>query len=355
MQTSTSTLRNWLALYHCPGIGAAKFHSYLQADPQLNNLPIGLQPNWAGVERDLAWLEQNNNTRIITLLDEDYPALLKNIVNPPPILYLQGDYSCLAAPQIAMVGSRSASSVGLQQAEYFAKHFTNLGFMVTSGLALGIDAASHRGALSTHGGKTIAVLAQGLDSIYPANHKNLASHLINSGCLVSEFPIGTRPLANHFPRRNRIISGLSIGVLVVEAALNSGSLITARYAVEQGREVFAIPGSIHNPKVKGCHQLIRQGAKLVESPEDVLEELAALLNYVIRDKNATTGAVDPQKANLSEPHGRLLKTIDYEATCVDAIVGRTGLAVSVVGALLLDLELYGFITAVPGGYARKLG
>lgn len=355
MQASAQALTPWLALYHSPGIGAAKFQDYLQIDPTLSNVSADFKPDWRGVDRDLDWLAQNSNARIITLADKAYPLLLKNIASPPPILYVQGDASCLAAPQIAMVGSRNASAIGVQQAEYFARHFSNLGFIVTSGLALGIDGASHRGALSAIGGKSIAVLAHGVGTIYPPTHRSLARELIDSGCLVSEFPIGTQALANHFPRRNRIISGLSIGVLVVEAALNSGSLITAKCALEQGRDVFAIPGSIHNPKVKGCHQLIRQGAKLVESPEDVLEEVSALLNYVIRDKNATEVLIDSRKDSLSEQQVSVLQEIDYEVTCVDAIVGRTGLAVNVVAAILLDLELYGFITAVPGGYARKLG
>ena len=337
MQGSAQALTPWLALYHSPGIGAAKFQAYLQVDPTLSNVVSDFKPDWRGVDRDLAWLDQNSNARIITLADKSYPQILKNIACPPPILYVQGDYSCLATPQIAMVGSRTPSAIGLQQAEYFARHFANLGFIVTSGLALGIDGASHRGALSAIGGKSVAVLAHGMGTIYPSTHNNLALKLVDNGCLVSEFPIGTQPLANHFPRRNRIISGLSIGVLVVEAALNSGSLITAKCAVDQGREVFAIPGSIHNPKVKGCHQLIRQGAKLVESPEDVLEEVSALLNYVIRDKNATAVTMDPRKAALSEQQGRLLQAIDYEATCVDAIVGRTGLAVSAVAANLLNI------------------
>ena len=346
-------LENWLTLYHAKGVGVTKFHDHLLLDPALENLPTDLDVDWLGVERDLLWLNKNHDAQIITLHDDNYPSLLKNIGRPPPLLYVAGDSSCLAAPQIAMVGSRNPSTAGLQQAGYFAKHFAELGFIVNSGLAVGIDAACHNGALNTTTGKTIAVLAQGLDSIYPRKHEQLAARIKDRGCLVSEFPIGTQPLANHFPGRNRIISGLSVGVLVVEAALSSGSLITARYAAEQGREVFAIPGSIHNPKVKGCHQLIRQGAKLVESAEDVLEEIVSLLNCVIRDKNATLN--NQQAANLSEQQGRLLRSIDYEPTCVDSIVGRTGLAAGAVSAILLELELDGFIAAVPGGYARKLG
>ena len=348
-------IRNWLALQHTPGVGAAKFHELLKQDPKLNELPDDLKPDWFGVDADQEWLTNNSDAGILTLLDEQYPSILKNIANPPPVLYTQGNIDCLAIPQIAMVGSRNPSSMGLQQARSFAGQFASLGFAITSGLAIGIDAASHEGALAIDTGKTIAVLAHGVDIVYPQQHKNLAKKIIANGCLVSEFPIGVQPLANHFPRRNRIISGLSLGVLVVEAALNSGSLITARYAGEQGREIFAIPGSIFNPKVKGCHQLIRQGAKLVESLEDVLEELPALLNCVIRDKNAAAVPTNLQNVNLSVLQERLLRAIDYEATPVDVIVSRIALAAGAVGALLVELELHGLISAVPGGYARKLG
>lgn len=347
-------LSNWLAVNHSAGVGAVKFNKYLEADPLLTTLPAELKVDWRGVEADLNWLEQNKDCYIITLADSCYPLALKNIPNPPPVLYLQGDPACIAAPQIAMVGSRNPSLIGVEQAKSFAKHFADLGFIVTSGLALGIDSASHRGALSAQGGKTIAVLAHGMDIVYPSINKDLAASIINHGCLVSEFPIGIQPVANHFPRRNRIISGLSLGVLVVEAALNSGSLITAKYALEQGREVFAIPGSIHSAKVKGCHQLIRQGAKLVESAEDILEELAALLKYVIRDKSSAE-AKSSQRVKISVQQEQLLSKIDYEATSIDVIVNRSGLSAGMVGASLLDLELLGLIATVPGGYARKLG
>lgn len=355
MHVSPFKLSNWLAVHHSPGVGPAKFHNYLQLDPILQNIPIGLQPDWCSVDADLSWLQKNSDAHIITLLDERYPSILKNINNPPPVLYVRGDVSCISKPQIAMVGSRNPTTIGLQQAQYFAKHFASLGFVVTSGLALGIDTASHQGALSVIDGKTIAILGSGLDNIYPWQNKKLAASIIDNGCLVSDFPIGTQPLASNFPRRNRIISGLSLGVLVVEAALNSGSLITARYAADQGREIFAIPGAIHNDKIKGCHQLIRQGAKLVESAEDVLEELAALLKYVIRDKRASSNVSSSEKANLSVLQEQLLNKVDYESTSVDIIVRRSGLAAGIVSAILLELELLGFITVVPGGYARKLG
>ncbi len=354
MRVSICQLRNWLAVYHSPGVGSAKFHAYLRVDPHLAALPTGITPNWSGVESDLAWLQQPN-TAIITLLDDRYPSLLKNIPSPPPLLYVRGDVNILSKPQLAIVGSRRPTAQGLEQAEYFARHFASLGFVVVSGLALGIDSASHKGALAANGGQTIAVLGNGVDYIYPAQNRSLTAKILTNGCLVSEFPIGTKPIAHHFPRRNRIISGLSLGVLVVEAAQDSGSLITAKYAGEQGREIFAIPGSISNSQVKGCHELIRQGAKLVESPSDVLEELPTLLKYAIRDKNAAAASVNPRLALLSTQQHQLLNRIDYEVTNVDIIVERVGLSTSIVGGMLLELELQGLITAVPGGYARKLG
>lgn len=348
-------LGNWLALYHSPGIGSAKFHETLQIDPCLNVLPNGITPNWQAVEADLNWLARTSNAEIVTLLDERYPAMLKNIDRPPPILYMRGEIASVAKPQIAVVGSRNPSAMGIQQAKSFAGELASLGLVITSGLALGIDRAGHEGALAVANGKTVAVLAHGLDITYPTQHKSLANKIIANGCLVSEFSIGVQPVANHFPRRNRIISGLAMGVLVVEAALNSGSLITARLAAEQGREVFAIPGSIYNQKVKGCHSLIRQGAKLVDSPQDVLDELPSLLNCVIRDKNAAAQPANLPKVNLSKQQEQLLNKIDYDVTCADVIVNRTGFEASVVSSILVELELYSLIATVPGGYVRKLG
>lgn len=354
MMRSTAGLENWLALYHSPGFGDVSFHRWLAQDPSVSTLPVKARPDWHAVRRDLTWMQQSPNHHILTLQDSYYPTALQNIENPPPVLYVLGNIACLNRPQIAMVGSRHPSNVGVEHAFSFASQLTILGLQITSGLAIGIDGASHRGALSVSNATTIAVLANGLDTIYPQRHKNLFEQIVERGCLVSEFPIGTVALPGYFPRRNRIISGLSLGVLVVEAALNSGSLITARYAVEQGREVFAIPGPIDSPKVKGCHHLIRQGAKLVETPQDVLEELAALLNCGIRDKSFCGGIVPPSQVVLSSQQQQLLDFIDYDSTCVDAIVARTGLATNIVGAVLLELELQSLITAVPGGYARKL-
>jgi DNA processing protein len=354
-KSSTPNLRNWLALSNTHGVGPAKFHEYLQLDPKLNNLPVNIQPNWKQVDKDLAWLEKTEDARIISVFEDIYPQQLKNISNPPPILFVLGDCNFLNKMQLAMIGTRNPSKVGLEQAHNFAAYFAAREVVITSGMAVGIDGACHLGALSVSNGKTIAVLGNGLDIIYPASHRQLASRIIANGCIVSEFSIGTRPDRYNFPRRNRIISGLSLGVLVVEAALNSGSLITADYALEQNREVFAIPGSIHSAKVKGCHQLLRQGAKLVETANDIVEELPPLLRDAIRDKNATTAAANQQKIILSVQQELILHKIDYEATCVDVIVGRSGLATGIVGSILLELELHGLIGAVPGGYARKLG
>ncbi len=354
MLSCTTNLENWLALYHSPGIGNVTFNRWFSENPELNTLPDKARPDWLAVKRDLAWMQQQPRHHILTLQDSCYPIALRNIECPPPVLYVSGDLVCLNRPQIAMVGSRSPSPMGLEHALFFAKQLTSLGLQITSGLAIGVDAASHRGALSVPDATTIAVLANGLDTIYPQRHKDLATEIIERGCLLSEFPIGTAAAPGYFPRRNRIISGLSLGVLVVEAALNSGSLITARYAGEQGREVFAIPGPIDNPKAKGCHHLIRQGAKLVETPQDVLEELAALLNCGIRDKSFCGGIAPQSQVALSSQQQQLLDFIDYDSTCVDAIVARTGLAANIVGTVILELELQGLITAVPGGYARKL-
>ncbi|TXK97341.1 DNA-protecting protein DprA, partial [Methylococcaceae bacterium HT1] len=216
--------------------------------------------DWDSVEQDLLWREQKDN-HILLFTDTDYPSQLKEIPDPPPILFARGDVDLMQFPQLAIVGSRTPSSSGLQMATDFASSLATTGFTITSGLALGIDAASHRGALAVQG-KTIAVTGTGLDRVYPATHKELATEIANTGVLVSEFPPGTSAKANHFPRRNRIISGLCVGLLVVEAAKHSGSLISARMALEQNREVFAIPGSIYNPVARGCNALIREGAKL---------------------------------------------------------------------------------------------
>ncbi len=231
-------------------------------------------PNIEDTALALKWLEKDNN-HLITLADTHYPQSLLEIPDPPPVLYAKGDLSCLAMPAIAIVGSRNASVQGEDNAKEFAYALSEQGFCIISGMALGIDAAAHRGALKNKQGKTIAVVGTGLDIVYPAQHRELAHQIVDQGLVISEFPIGTPSRPENFPRRNRMISGLSLGCLVVEANTKSGSLMTAKLAAEQGREVFAIPGSIHSPLSKGCHELIKQGAKLVDCIQDITNELAS--------------------------------------------------------------------------------
>jgi DNA processing protein len=308
------------------------------------------RPDLKAAEQDLAWLE-TSRARLIPLTDPAFPPLLRDLPDAPVALYVRGDASLLASPQLAMVGSRNPSTEGRRNAEAFSEYLVGCGLTITSGMALGIDAASHRGALKG-GGKTVAVWGTGLDKPYPPAHRELAEEIAAKGLLVSEFPPGTPPLPGHFPRRNRIISGLSVGTLVVEAASRSGSLITARLAGEQGREVFAIPGSIHNPMSHGCHRLIRDGAKLVESAGDILEELAPLLKL---DAPRTQAAAAGTATDAPEDpeYALLLNSMDYAPTSVDALVERTGLTPDVVSSMLLMLELQGQVEASPGGrYSR---
>lgn len=363
------TLSDWLALYHAPRVGPVTFLQLLDAlqDPgavlgasrgQLGQLGLAQQtidalrqPDQAAIERDLEWNAGAGN-RIITCHDPDYPALLLQTPDPPPLLYVHGDASLLAQPQLAMVGSRNPTASGRQTATDFARYLSAAGLIITSGLALGIDAASHQGALDA-GNPTIAVMGTGLDRVYPARHRELAREIARHGALVSEFPIGTPPRAENFPRRNRIISGLSLGALIVEAALRSGSLISARYALEQGREVFAIPGSIHNPLARGCHHLIRQGAKLVETAQDVIDELGALAGACLQ---ATAGpdTDSDQPPELDQEYSQLLDYMGFDATSVDILVEKAGLTPAEVSSMLLQLEMCGFIASSPGGIYNRL-
>jgi DNA processing protein len=311
------------------------------------------QPDWQAVEKDLAWLSVAGN-RLLKFGDAAYPLRLADIPDPPLLLFVHGDPDYLLQPQLAIVGSRNPSHDGIALAEDFAAYLGGCGLTICSGLAAGIDAAAHRGALRCTAG-TVAVTGTGLDRVYPARHRELAHQIAENGVLVSEFPPGTPPLAANFPRRNRIISGLSLGTLVVEAALRSGSLITARQALEQGREVFAIPGSIHNPLARGCHALIREGAKLVESGEHILEELASQLplNDSARVMPAqATGEVAPP-LELSPEYSELLDLMGYEAVAVDQLVQRSGLTPEQVSSMLLLLELDDRVHSSPGGrYTR---
>jgi DNA processing protein len=311
------------------------------------------------IEQTLAWAAQENN-HVITLADTSYPQALLSIADPATLLYAKGNSALLNKPAIAIVGSRNASAQGMLNADRFAQNLSDAGLTVVSGLALGIDTGAHTGALQSakaankaaNIGSSIAVVGTGLDIVYPAANRALAHQLADVGCIISEYPLGTPAIAHNFPRRNRIISGLSLGVLVVEAAAQSGSLITARSALEQGREVFAIPGSIHSPLAKGCHQLIRQGAKLVESAQDILEELR-WDNPLLQ---ASLGNATPIAAsNLSDPKLQsLLENMGHDALSVDQLVARSGLPVASVQAALLHLEMQGHIECLAGGQVRRL-
>lgn len=299
-------------------------------------------PDAARIDADLEWLEQPD-CHLLTPDNPAWPPQLTEIPDPPLALFVRGNSTLLAEPQLAIVGSRNPTPTGDETAVDFARQLARSGLVITSGLALGIDGASHRGALKANGA-TIAVCGTGLDRIYPARHRTLGHEVATRGALVSEYPLGAGPLKRHFPERNRLVSGLSLGVLVVEAAHRSGSLISARLASEQGREVFAIPGSIHNPLARGCHRLIRDGAKLVEQAADILEELAPQLRLASDD---TSVADFGQPTDVGE--NRVLKYIDYAPTSVDCVVERTGLTPAAVSAMLLTLELQGSIAAAPGG------
>ena len=352
MQQKTNSLENWLAVLTHSGVGPVKFKQILLEDPELLTIPKFIRPDQQKIAKALKWLDTSSNS-IITITDPAYPPQLKKIYDPPPVLFVQGSLLALKNPQLAIVGSRNASNYGIQVAEDFARHFTQLGISITSGLAFGIDAASHRGALKGGYAPTIAVVANGLDIIYPTEHKNLRDEIcMQGGAIVSENMPGTEPFSGLFPRRNRIISGLSLGVLVVEAACNSGSLITAKMALEQGREVFAIPGGIHNTRSKGCNQLIKQGAKLVETAEDVLEELGILLKYAIGANTTDCKQQTNKLANLPVDVSRVLDCVGFEATAVEKIVFEAGREYMVVSRMLISLELDGIISKVPGGYVK---
>lgn len=293
------------------------------------------------VDRSLAWASQPGQ-HILTLADSAYPRALLEIADPPSVLYIRGSAELLQQRGLAMVGSRNATPQGLQTAESFAKALAGKGLSIISGLALGIDAAAHRGALAA-GGNTIAVIGTGADRLYPARNKELALAIAEQGAIVSEFPLGTPAIASNFPRRNRIISGLSCGVLVVEAAPESGSLITARLAGEQGREVFAIPGSIHSPVARGCHKLIKQGAKLVETAMDVLEELGQVAEP----------APPPQPEPATEENA-LLAVLGHDPCSLDDLVERSRLSIEHLLTELLTLELAGLVATLPGNRYQRL-
>lgn len=380
-------LRYWLALLRAPGIGCSTFLALLEpfgsprevfaaangnflrnsgiiSEKSLNYLR---NPDWDSVDKDVFWLSQKNNGAL-TISDASYPRLLREIHDPPPVLFYHGDPQLLHYPQLAIVGSRNPSRSGEETAYEFSKHLSNTGFVITSGLALGIDAAAHRGALAGRN-LTVAVAGTGLDRVYPASHRELAHDIAQQGVMVSEFVPGTGPMAGNFPRRNRIISGLSVGTLVVEAAKQSGSLITARLAMEQSREVFAIPGSIHNPLARGCHALIRQGVKLVETASDIMEELTPLMrlmytNLDVKTSSVPTSSQHPPEASvvfqknqelidsLSTEQQQLYAYMGYEPISIDTLVERSQLTTEAVSAMLVELELKGCVTSDSGMYSR---
>jgi len=361
---------DWLILYHAPGVGTLHLLRLLERFGDAREIihasaehlqSSGLspetvtwirQPDRERVDRDLAWLELPDN-HLLTFRDTSYPPLLLHIPDPPPVLYVHGNVASLSNLQLAMVGSRNPTVSGRRTATEFACSLAEAGLTITSGLALGIDTASHVGALASDK-STVAVMGTGLDRVYPAANRELAHRIAEHGALVSEFPIGTPPRPENFPRRNRIISGLSLGTLVVEAATRSGSLISARCAAEQGREVFAIPGSIHNPLARGCNALIRQGAKLVETAQDILDELGPLAATgtakcrTARDENPE---VTPA---LSMDYIQLLDLMGYDHISIDSLVETSGLTAAEVSSMLLQLELKGFIASSPGGLYNRL-
>ncbi|MFT5162427.1 MAG: DNA processing protein [Alteromonadaceae bacterium] len=311
------------------------------------------QPDEHIIEQVTQWCDTSDQYILSYFAPEllnNYPEYLKNIASPPLLLFIKGNPDLLHQPQLAMVGSRNLTITGQDNAMMFASQIARLGIIITSGLAIGVDGYSHRGALNG-GGKTVAVLGSGLNQIYPKRHFHLAAEIIDSGALVSEFLPNQTARAENFPRRNRIISGLSQGTLVVEAAIKSGSLITAKYALEQDREVFAIPGSIHNPMSKGCHALIKQGAKLVETIHDIIEDIPLFVKHIATQANPPE-ATQTAPGNKSNSQSPLLAFIGFEATPVDIIAQRSNQPVEQVLGELLELEIQGDIAAVAGGYTR---
>ncbi len=369
-----SDLRALLALLQAPGLGPRRLQKLLDqceddAEAALRagesiwrSVGLGDQaiaalrnPDWDRVDATLRWAE-HERTWILTQNETAYPPRLAAISAAPPLLFGVGNVALLSEPQIAIVGTRNPSPDGMQTTRAFAAHLASMGLVITSGLALGIDTAAHTGALEQ--GRTLAVLGNGPDQIYPPANRGLARQIIEQdGALISEYPPGVGPHGTHFPRRNRIISGLSYGTLVTEATQRSGSLITARYAAEQGREVFAIPGSIHNPLARGCHALIREGAKLIDSVDQLLEELVPQLQAFMREPPAPrpTASATPAPVvdDLDAEHQQILTTLGQEHLAADEIIARSGLPARDVASMLLLLELQGHVSSHPGGrYSR---
>jgi DNA processing protein len=371
MQAELPELFYWLALSRIKNVGTVtisrliqKYHSaqaiFTRSSYQeLQNLGLkdevchriitahDSMPLRKAVDADLNWLS-GPDRHYLTINDKQYPQLLREIADPPPGLFIQGNPDILSRPQLAIVGSRKATRLGLEAAKSFAGQLSHAGLIITSGLALGIDAASHRGALEASG-RTIAVLGSGLQRLYPARHRGLAEQIVNAGgTLISEFPLHATALPHHFPRRNRIISGLSLGTFVVEAQIKSGSLITARMALEQCREVYAMPGSIYNLQTSGCHWLIKQGAKLVEHLDDILEEIS-----FVTDFPDTTALADRKElgVELSRLEHQVIMHLEIEPTAIDHLSEKSSLSVAIVTSTLVGLELKGLVRGERLGYA----
>ena len=365
-------LEAWLILLRTPGTGPAALREMLarhgRAQAALAAARHGdlgradndaarawlRAPDFALVQTDFAWLARPDHA-LVTFADADFPPLLQEIPAPPAALFVAGDAGALWRPQVAVVGSRHASQGGIANAQAFTRALVAAGFAITSGLAEGIDGAAHAAALDA-GGCTLAVLGTGPDRIYPPRHGELATLVRGGGALVSEFPPGTPGHPTHFPRRNRIIAGLGVATLVIEAGLRSGSLITARNAADSGREVFALPGSIHNPLARGCHQLIRQGARLVESADEIVAELAPQARALcgeLRERLPAPAAADAARA-LDPDYAALFAALGHDALGLDQLAHRTSLPVATLSSMLLMLELEGEIVATGGAYARRV-
>ena len=396
-------LQSWIALWRVSGVGSKSFQKLLNniGDPvsvfssnmstltqagiseKLAHAILDAKKDQEMATPDIEWLNAAEDHHIITIQCDEYPELLKRISDPPPLLYVHGQLSLLKDPQIAIVGSRNPTQGGTNNAYEFAKHLGQTGFCITSGLAMGIDGSAHTGALEVEA-PTIAVIATGIDRVYPAKHREMSHKIADNGAIVTEFPIGTQPKSSNFPRRNRIISGLSYGTLVVEAAQKSGSLITARLAMEQNREVFAIPGSIHNPLARGCHQLIRQGAKLVETAQDIMEEMASVIdiNSLLSDQQVSSSSANEKSTDNKEAFGAdsasskpntenqaidsnkniqtdddqqiILQEMGFDPISIDQLVVRTGINTASLSASLLMLELQNQIASNGGGTYTRL-
>ena len=363
----------WLLLNKTPGLGSTRINLLLnhfgdvssiiktKSFPENLKIPsksrefLNLNNSIDAIKNDLKLLEHEQN-HLLTVNSDLYPPLLKQISSPPPILFVKGNVSNLLMPQIAVVGSRNATSTGKQNCQAFCSHLANSGITITSGLALGIDGEAHQAALNAQG-STLAVMATGLDSVYPSKHRQLAHDIVNQGgALVTEFSSGTKPNSFNFPQRNRLICGLSMGTLVVEAGLKSGSLISARLTMECNRPVLAIPGSIHNPLAKGCHQLIKQGAKLVESAQDILEEMTPMAHSLSQNLQSKLESLDQNidLSNLSPIEIKVYNSLKYDPLHVDEISQTCNLSSAELSPVLLNLELEGLVNQVSGGcYIKK--